>query len=397
MKLNRIFIIFIVLNLFFMTGCWNSREINTLAVTICIGIDKSEDGYLITQQVLNPKGIASEKALEEAPVIVYSDTGKDIFEVFRKITLQSPRKIYNAHLRMIVIGEKIAEEGIKNILDFFSRNYEFRTDFYFVIAKGTTANNVLSILTPLVSIPGMEMYDSIKTSQDIWAPTKTIRIIELMNSINSKGKNPIMTGIEITDGSIDSTSTDALKKSNGIKKHKYTTLGILKRDKLVGWLDVDESKGYNYILGDVKSTVGHVYYSEKVKVTIEVKSVKSKINAYIKNGKPAIDVEIVINENIGAVEGDFDITKLENQKIIEEIGDTQVKGYCERAINKAKDLKTDIFGFGDVIYRKHPKYWETIQDNWDNEFSKLQVNVAVKQKIKNMGQFTKPYYMKEKK
>jgi spore germination protein KC len=298
---------------------------------------------------------------------------------------------------MIVFGEDAAKEGIQDVLDFFARDHEFRTDFYFIVAKETTANNVLSILTPLDSIPGIEMYDSLKASERVWAPTKSVRIIELVNSIIADGENPVLTGVEITGGSANSSSTDALKQSDQIKKLKYTHLGAFKNDKLVGWLNEDESKGYNYICGNIKSTVGHSNYGDKVKITFEVKNAKSEMKASFVNGKPVIDVEINVKQNVGAVEGEFDVSIEENKKILNKIAEKKIKLLCEKVVKKAQnDLKIDIFGFGEVIHRKYPRLWEEIKDDWDNEFEDLRVNIIVKFETKQLGQITKSFFIKEK-
>ncbi len=397
MNLKKISAIFIILPMIFLTGCWSSREINTLAIAVCTGIDKTENGYLVTEQIINPKAIASKKATNEAPIILYSGTGEDLLSITRKLTTKCSRKIYNSHLRLVVLGEDVAKDGIQDIIDFFARNYEYRTDFYFVVAKGTTANNILSLLTPLETIPAMEMYNSLKLSEETWAPTKSIRIIELVNSIIADGKNPVLTGIEITEGEIDSNSTDTLRQSDKIKKLKYTSLGALRKDKLVGWLKEEESKGYNYITGNVKNTVGYVNYNDNVKISVEVKKTKSEMKASLVNGKPAINVEIDIIQNIAMVEGEFDVSKKENIKIVNELAEKKVKSMCEKAVNKAQnEFKTDIFGFGEVVHRKYPKLWAKIKDDWNDEFADLTVNISVKFKTNQLGQITKSFFIKEK-
>lgn len=398
MKLKKILSVFIILPIISLAGCVDSRELNTLAITVCIGIDKVEDGYLVTQQIVNPKAIASQKVNNEAPVILYSDTGRDLFEAFRKLTTQCPRKIYVSHLRTVIFGEDAAKEGMEDIVDFFARDHEFRTDFYFIVAKGTTASKVLNVLTPLESIPGIELYDSLRTSESAWAPTHAIRIIELVNSIIADGKNPVLTGVEITPGMIDSNSTDALKKSSGMERLKYTSLGAFKKDKLVGWLDEDEAKAYNYIVGNVKNTVGYVNYDDDVKVTFEVTKAKSTMRAYLIKGKPAIDVEINVKHNVGGVEGAFDVSLEENQKIINKISEEKIKSICMKVVNKAQnELKTDIFGFGEAVHRQYPKVWEEIKDDWDNEFTDIPVNIAVKFETDRLGQITRPLFIREKK
>jgi spore germination protein KC len=397
MKVKKILSLFIILPSIFFTGCWSSHEINTLAITTCIGIDKTEKGYLISEQVINPKVIASKKAINESPVVLYTAEGVDLNGAIRSLTTKSPRRIYNSHLRMVVFGEKAAEGGIKDILDYFARGHEYRTDFYFAVAKNSTAKDILGVLTPIESIPGINMYNSLEISSKYWAPTKAIRIIELVNSIISDGKTPVITGVEIIGGKVTPNSTDVLKQSDEIKKIQYTSLGAFKKDKLIGWLQQDESKGYNYITGNVKRTVGYAYYSDTVKITSEVTNAKSDMKVSLVNGKPVIDVEINVKQNISAVEGDFDVSKEENKKILNEIGEKEIKSMCEKSLNKAQnELKVDIFGFGEAVHRKNPKLWKKIKDNWNSEFTQLPVNITVKVKTNQLGQITKSFFIKEK-
>lgn len=396
-KLKKIFAIIIMISNILLSGCWSSREINTLAIAVCTGIDKTDNGYLITHQVINPKAVALKKNVNQAPVIVYSAEDKDIFQAYRKMTTECPRKIYNSHLRMVVLGEEVAKEGIEKILDIYARDHEFRTDFFFAIAKGTTANNVLSILTTLEVIPGVEMYYSLKTSESAWAPTKSIKIVELINDLLADGKNPVITGIEVTQGVSDSNSTNALMKTNAIKRLKYDSLGVFKKDKLVGWLSEDEAKGFNYIIGNVENTVGYSYLNNDVKITFEATKVSSSIKASLKNGKPSIDVEIRVTQNVGAVTGDFDVSKEENKKTLNDISKQKITILCEEALKKTQnELETDIFGFGEAIHRKYPKLWDKLKDNWNNEFKDIQVNFTVKVETNQLGQITKPFFVKEK-
>ncbi|ADK16929.1 Ger(x)C family spore germination protein [Clostridium ljungdahlii] len=397
MKFKKILIFFIIMPSIFLTGCWDSREINTLAITLCIGIDKTENGYLVSEQVITPKVVASNKATTESPIVVYTAEGKDLDAAIRSITTKSSRKIYNAHLRMVIFNENVTKDGIKDILDYFARAPEYRTDFYFAITKNTTAKEVLSVLTPIESLPGVNMYKSLTMSNKEWAPTKSIRIIELINSIILDGKNPVLTGIELTSGKVTPKSINDLKQSNGIKKITYTGLGAFKKDKLVGWLNEDESKGYNYITGNVKRTVGYSYYTDNIKITSDVTDAKSTVTSSLVNGKPAINVHINVTQNIGAVGGDFDVSKEESKNIVNKMSEKRIKTLCEKSVHKAQtQLKTDVFGFGEVVHREYPKLWKKIKNGWDTEFTHLPVNITVNVKTLQLGEVTKPFFIKEK-
>lgn len=395
--MKKLICVFIIFQTIFLTGCWNNIEVNNLAITSCIGIDKTKNGYLVSEQVINPKAIASKKSVNEAPVILYTAEGVDLPSIIRSFSSQSSRKIYSSHLRMVILGQSISEYGLEDILDYFSRDHEYRTDFYFVVAKDSTAKDIMNILTPIESIPGISMYNSLKLSSADWAPTKSVRIIELINSIVADGKNPVLTCVTISKGKITPTSIDQLKHNNDIKKIQYTGLAAFKKDKLVGWLTEDESKGYNYITGNVKNTIGYSYYKDKAKITGEVIRAKSTMKASLVNGKPIIDVKINVKQNIDAVSGEFDVSKEENKDVLNKLAEEKIKLMCNLAIDKAqKQLKTDIFGFGEVIHRTYPKPWRNMKDNWNDEFIDTKVNVSVKVETNQLGQVTKSFFDKEK-
>lgn len=395
MKLKRFLFIFPVLQILFFTGCWSSHEVNTLGITVCIGIDKSENGYLVSKQIINPRAIASDKATMESPIVVYTTEVNNMAEVSRRFMTQSSRKINDSHLRLVIFSEAVAKEGIQNVLDFFARNNEFRTDYYFVVATNATAKEILGIFTPIETIPGVDMYNSLEMSEKEWAPIKTIRIIELVSSIMADGKNPVLTGIEISQNKISPESMEVLKQSGEYKLLKFSNLSVFSNDKLVGWLDEDESKGYNYITANVKSTVEYAY-SDEVKITSMIMKVKSSTRVYLLENKPAIEVKIKIMQNIRSVEGSFDVTSEKNKQILNEMFAGKVKSLCEKSLNKVqKELRTDVFGFGEAIHRKYPKIWKKIKDDWNDKFSNLPVNITVEVETKQLGEITKPLFMKE--
>jgi len=396
MRIRRAVCGLFIFSTLFLSGCWSAHELNTLAISVCIGIDKTEEGYMITEQIVNPKVVGSKEASSEATVVIYSAEGKNIEETFGSFASQMSRSLYNSHLRIVVFSEEVAKEGIKDLVEYFIRGNEFRSDFYFLIAKGYTAREILSFLTPLESIPGMELFNKLTVSSEEWAPTKDTRIIELVNCIISDGNNPVISGVGLTeDEEAEPKSTEDLKKTN-IKKLVYTSLGAFSEDKLVGWLDVEESKGYNYITDNVESTVGYANHGEDVEIAFEVSNSGSKIKPSLKDGKPEIEVEINLEYSITAIKGEFDITKRENFETADRIAEEKVKSICEDSVAKAqKELKTDFFGFGDKFRQKYPDYWKTVKDKWNEEFPKLKVNISVKGEIKTLGEISKSYFEKE--
>ncbi|HWI50394.1 MAG TPA: Ger(x)C family spore germination protein, partial [Rummeliibacillus sp.] len=195
--MKKCMFVLLILSLF-LTGCWDRRELNELGITMAIGIDKVEDEYQITTQVVVPSEISMKTSTGRSPVTLFQAKGKTVYEALRKISKISPRKIYAGHLRMLVLGEDLAEEGIAKSLDLLSRNWELRSDFFVVIAKDMTAGEVLNVTTPIENIPANKMFSTLKMSEDTWAATQGFILDDLITNLTSDGKEAVLTGILVT-------------------------------------------------------------------------------------------------------------------------------------------------------------------------------------------------------
>lgn len=395
MKIKRLFVVIALLLNLFISGCWSSHEVNTLGISVCLGIDKQKNGYLVSEQVINPKAIASQRAVGESPVVIYTGEGENLQEIITRMTTISSRKIYSSHLRMVILSEDVAREGIADIIDHLLRYHEYRTDFYFAVTKGVSANDILNTLTPVEAIPGVDMYKKLKMSFDEWAPIKAVKIVELANDLAADGINPTINAVELVDDSNKTDSTDVLKKSGNFEKISFTDIGAFKKDKLIGWLNETEAKGYSYIIGDVKHTSGYAAVGEGITVSYNVLKADSKVKASIVDNQPSIDVEIKLDYVITQVTGKLDVSVTDNIEIINKMAEDRIKSFSEEAVRKAQELKTDIFGFGERIHVKDTKYWKTIKENWNDIFANIPVNIRVTAQIVATGDITKSMTQKD--
>ncbi|GHI01097.1 Ger(x)C family spore germination protein [Neobacillus kokaensis] len=379
-----------IITLTMLTGCWSRTELNELAITVALGIDQSGDQFKVSAQVVNPGEVASQKGGSgNSPVATYTATGETVYEAIRKMTTKVPRKIYGAHLRLLVIGEELASgKGIGKALDLLSRDPELRTDFYIVVAKETTAEQVLKILSiPLERIPANKIFQSLETSEKAWAATAGVTIDELISDLVSKGHQPLLTGIQIFGDPKSGESTESLQRSSTEPVLTFADMAAFKQDKLIGWLNERESKGANYITNKVHSTIVSIPCTRDGMLGIEVVRSKTKVSGSVKNGVPKMNVSVQAEANVGEVEcSEVDLSKKDTIAELESKTEEDIKRKIEAAITKAQaDFKTDIFGFGEVIHREDPKYWNQYKMKWNEEFVELPVKVDVDIKIRRSG------------
>ena len=54
------------------------------------------------------------------------------------------------------------------------------------------------------------------------------------------------------------------------------------------------------------------------------------------------------------------------------------------------EYKSDIFGFGNMIYKNYPQTWKKIKNNWnDKYFKNFKIKINIKTKIISTGSLTK--------
>jgi spore germination protein KC len=380
-----------------LVGCWDRRELSELGIALAMGIDKVGDKFQVSVQVVQPGEVASkQRSGQRTPVTIYKAKGDTVYEAIRKMTIASPRKIYVAHLRMLVFGEQLAREGIGKAMDFLSRNYELRTDFYIVVAKGTSAANVLSILTPTETIPATELYKSVEASTMTWAPSTAVTLDELITDYVSEGKNPVLSGVEVIGNVKAGKYMGNVKSTEPAARLQNAGLAVLRKDKLLGWLSEEQSKGYNYILEQVKSTVGHVACpGEKGNIALEVSSLKVKVKGYVHNGDPGVHIDMDVKENVGEVECTIDLTQMKTLRTLEQEAQQKIREITTRTIRTVQnDYETDIFGFGNAIHRSNPRAWKSLKQNWNRRFTEMDVQVKVKVKIKGVGTISQSFLKK---
>ncbi|KGR91318.1 spore gernimation protein GerC [Ureibacillus massiliensis 4400831 = CIP 108448 = CCUG 49529] len=380
-----------------LTGCWDRREVNDLAIAVALGIDKSEDkGYTVSAQILNPSEIASSSSggggsVYDTPVTTYTTSGDIIFEALRKLTQQVPRRIYLAHIRLIVIGEDIAEEGIYSVLDFLSRDPEMRTNFYIIVSKDSKAEDVLNLLTSIEKIPANKLFESLESSTEAWAATNKVKLNELMDDIVNEGVEPTLTAVKIIGGGGRTlTNVQTISPSSVLD---FDGMAAFRKNKLVGWLTEDESKGLNYIKGNVQNTIVDFDF-EGDQVGIELLHSTAEIIPHVQGNEPiSIEVKLTGEANIAEVNTKLDLMTDNVFYELEEKTNEDIEGVITKAVNKAqKYYESDIFGFGEQINKKAPNVWEEIKDNWTEMFPDIKVKVSVDIKIRRVGTITNPIH-----
>ena len=171
MNHKSIFLYMMMIIPIFLSGCWNQKELNDLAIISAMAIDKNDDGtYTKTIQIINPGNVAGGlRAVGADKVLLFPYTvlrGIVALEAHFNATSKVSRRLYHAHANLLVISEELAkEEGISTILDAFERDPEIRATLKLVIAHDTKAGDLLKTLTAIDKIPAEKVNGTLKITE----------------------------------------------------------------------------------------------------------------------------------------------------------------------------------------------------------------------------------------
>lgn len=371
-----------------LTGCWDRREINDLAVAMGLGIDKLDGKFRVSVQVVNPTKVAMlESGGAGAPVVLYSADGRTMFEAFRLLTEEVPRKVYFAHLQLLVIGQNLAKEGIRDVVDMVSRNYEFRPSFYFAIAQNASPEQILSIPSAIDPIPSNEQRKSLEESERVWASTIKVTYDQLISDFSEPGNNPVLTGVMVYGKKI--SDYEEVNRINLLSRLHYSHSAAFEGDKFVGWLGASASKLYNYMHNRVQDTVGIVQCPDGGVFSLDVlKKPLATIKITLEDEIPKAHVHVKLKGNISEMLCSADLTR-QGLKKLERNAELSLMDVLNEGIEEVLNVhKVDILGIGQAVHAQHPEYWEKNKERWREIFPRIHINLSADISIRDFGETT---------
>lgn len=374
--MKKIKLLIISVLIFTLTGCYNYRELNQLAITSAIGIDKHDDEYQVSIQVMNTQkqGNDGTSTGEQPKFITYKEKGKTLQSAFRNIVLESPRRLYANHISLLVISEEVAKEGLSDVLDLLFRDTESRKQFIVLVSKNSTSSDVLEVLTPLETLNAKNITDSVIADSQFLGVSEEVTYEQLMDSYLNSKKEIVLPTIEVIGSVEEGEQTDSLQNSDPKTKVLLEGYSIFKADKLVGYLSNKDSINLGFVRNKIENTIVDYKCSKDNYMAVEL--VNTKTEVVPKKNKLEVTIKVKAQGNINEINCDLDITK---DKIISEL-EKKINNKIEKDIKQTikeinEEYNSDVYGFEDLFYKNNPNFYKKMKDKYEDNFI---TNVKVK-------------------
>lgn len=383
-----IYICLLIMIFTFTTSCKGTKEeLDKLAVAVALGYDITPDGkYLLTAQILNPQkdssgGMMGKRAgsQQKATDVVFFDAiGDSISSCKGQLTTKLGKELNYGHIKFIVIGKHLAESGIDMVIDATLRGFKMRPDIPLLVTKGN-ASDIIKATSVHEKIPANEV-DNILRLQGTFGFVNTVSILDFADALATKTVSPTAGVINLS------------KNNDADETFEIAGTAVFKKDKLLGFMDMNKTRGIQWIKGKVKRGFITTVSLDEGKITFRIVSAGVKIKPSIKTDTYTIMINVKEESIIDEMTGKLDPMK--NPEIMDKLKarqDDTIKNEIMLAINAAqKEYDADIFGFGEIIHRDYPKEWAYIEDKWKDIFPDLNIEINVNSSLKRPGYISKP-------
>lgn len=341
------------------TGCWSRTEVNQLAIVSMMAFDKRQDGRLqVWLQVVVPAHAGGAAAVPgggdgQNPFITVSGSGETVLEAARHIQTRLSRRIFWAHSRIILIGERLARDGMRPVTDFMLRHRELRLDNYVLMVKGDVGE-VMGSRLDLEKQPVDALREVLR------AKTGTVATVgDWVRQRASSGADPYM-GIV----TLEMPPKGAPKGER--PQLQLTGTALFRGDRCIGILDTHLTRGLLWLQGQVYSGVVTLRMPGAPEGQISLEYVASHINRRVRmqNGKPVIQYKIYTDGTINDEQVNLDLS---DPRIIEKVAqemEGEVKRRIEAAMRQIRALQVDPAGLGELIHQQRPSDWRSLAKGW---------------------------------
>lgn len=374
-----------------LAGCWDRRELNELAITAATAIDWEEGNWVVSYQVLIPSAISGAMTTTgggagKLPVIVYSTSGDTIREAVMRSSLESPRKLFFSHTRVVVIGEAAARHGLNELLDVYFRNSDSRETVSVLVTQGS-GRKILNQLMQIQIIPGEGIEETIRYEARDYSALPNVKIYDLAMQIVSSSKGAVLPEILIS-GDQGVTNADELNKTALSSKLRLGRLAVLREDKLVGWLSRDDALGVAFLRNMVSSTSVSFACKPAEPVdtsTFMLEKSETKLSPQFKDGRYVMKVGIEAEGRIQETNCKINLTDPVTVQQMEEQLERKVEDLLRQSWKATRKIGVDVVGFADTVHSKNLGQWRRLKNQWPTVFSRIEIEPHVKISIRRIG------------
>ncbi|HWQ74470.1 MAG TPA: Ger(x)C family spore germination protein [Syntrophomonas sp.] len=375
---KKFLIILMVISLPGSAGCWDAQEINDKAVTTSIGLAlNEEDGQLRFSCLFtspSSPGDSSGSGQTMPAITVSKDYGAAM--AARRSLLSLSKIPEYAHVRSMIIGDKLAQKDLSACIDLITRNRNISPEINLFIGDNSSPEEILR----LVNDSDRSLKRLVTVNELLSGIYVPVTLSDFVYKLLTPGIEPAVPQIAVRAIKSPKTSVTSVqdKTENMPGNSKRAILqgtAVFRKDKMVGSFTEYESRGYRWLASGTK--MGGLFviecpYEPGTYSVLEILRFSSSTKPIVQGGK--ITMQITIKTRLALIEktsGMETIIKPANLEEIEKAAKQEIARQLDSCIRKAQSLHSDVLGWGLLLLQNQPDTWKQVKGNWNNHFADI--------------------------
>lgn len=358
-----------------LSGCWDQRLLKDASLVLGIGFDLTESNKIRETIVFPSSGDSSSSSngpKNKQSVAVISSDGNTANDARMQLDLRLADRYAGSKSKIILFGESLAKKGLYAPLDGMYRDPKGPLQAKVAIVSGE-AKEVLNLFPPETPLSSEYLPSLLQSAEEV-GNISLQNVQSICTLIFTEGKDVILPYIEIID--------------NG-KRAKLVGTAMFHKDKLVGKLNINESK-----LLVIMQKKKHNKVSLNLKVDnkqedtegnyVSVEVIQAKTNLLIEGApeKPTVNVTSNLKLKIKEYPKDHLFNQKELHKLNNQI-EKSLKVLATKTIKKAQEKNCDALGIGLKLHAYHYDYFKNI--DWSKEYKNYPINIKINSEIISNG------------
>ncbi len=324
-----------------------------------ISIDKGKDtAYSVAVEVIQPAD--SETSTPGAKVV--RESGNSVEDCLKRLVNAATKDLQFSHCKLILFSDEIACQGISELVDYFLRDSEYRSDLFLAVVSGADASEMLSTGEKESRISS---YDYASVIENSYTETGSVAPTKLYQ-FPMDGNLSILPMFKKSDGQFSVSGSQGFRDG---KKYMEMNLNFTQSVLLVS--------------GEYRRGELLLYTDDGTEIPCQIRSVSTR-KKISKSGPLSVCATIDCDILLTTIPSEFDISTEEGMKKTEsEVARLLTKKIQDDWNYAKKNGYSDIFGLEVYVYRHSPKRFEEWSRNQNKNVLELIPKCAVK--LANFG------------
>ena len=355
----------------------NYREVEQLQVIQTMGLDAQTGGVTLSLAAAGEDG---------GGVSRMEADGISITAAMDRIRSYSyEEELFCPHIGRLLLGEKLAEQGVESTLAYISRSPELRLDMPLFVVKGGTAEDTV-----------MGVGDGDRGICDV------MRIVE--QDVKRRGESGLTTAAQIlrdtarcgsalicaleTGEASEKTDAPGEESGDAPAGRSVAPMGyaILREGRLCRDLPKEQGIAVGFLKNRVGRSTVELRDSYGKPAVLEINGGGSRIRPVWEDGTlRGLQIECDARASLLELGGRGALRGTEDTDYLTARLESRLAEYLSEALKASKELKADYLGLAETVERAAPTAWRSLEQDFVDLLPELELEITVRAELNQMS------------